>query len=151
MDDYKIRAFRISDKPTLLNIVKLNTPKYFTTSQYDDFKLYLKNSVEKYFVIESPDGIIGAGGINFNDYNKEGRISWDFIHPEHHGKGIGQKLLNYRISLLNSMEDIEKITVRTSKSAYMFYEKNGFQLQNIVMDYWAKGLDLYRMKYEGDL
>ena len=151
MDNFKIREYKSKDKPTLIEMLKLNTPKYFAEREIDDFELYLENSVEKYFVVESQGEIIGAGGINFNYYNKEGRISWDFIHPDFQGRGVGKKLLNYRIELLQSMENIEKITVRTSQSAYKFYEKNGFQLQNIIKDYWAKGFDLYRLKYEYEI
>lgn len=147
MDNFKIREFKSKDKQALIEILKLNTPKYFAESEIDDFVLYLGNAIEKYFVVESQGEIIGAGGINFNHYNKEGRISWDFIHPEFQGRGVGKKLLNHRIELLKSMKNIEKITVRTSQSAYKFYEKNGFQLQNIIKDYWAKGFDLYRLKY----
>lgn len=151
MDKLKIREYAAGDKPALLEILKLNTPKYFAKSEADDLKLYLENEVEKYFIVESQGEIIGAGGINFNYYNKEGRLSWDFIHPEFQGKGIGQKLLNHRIEFLKSMESIEKITVRTSQSAHKFYEKNGFQLQDIIKDYWSKGHDLYRMKYEHEI
>lgn len=148
MDNFKIREFKPKDKQVLIEILKLNTPKYFAESEVDDFALYLDNAIEKYFVVETQGKIIGAGGINFNYYNKEGRISWDFIHPEFQGRGVGKKLLNHRIELLKSMGNIKKITVRTSQSAYKFYEKNGFQLQNIIKDYWAIGFDLYRLKYE---
>lgn len=151
MDKLKIREYTSGDKPTLIEILKLNIPKYFAESEVDDLELYLENEVEKYFVVEIQGKIVGAGGINFNYYNKEGRISWDFIHPEFQGKGIGEKLLNHRIELLKSMEGIEKITVRTSQSAHKFYEKNGFQLQNIIKDFWTKGFDLYRMKYENEI
>ena len=151
MDKVKIREYKPADKPILIEILKLNTPKYFAESEADDLELYLENEIEKYFIIEIQGKIIGAGGINFNYYNKEGRISWDFIHPEYQGKGIGQKLLNHRIELLKSMENIQKITVRTSQAAYKFYEKNGFQLQNIIKDFWSEGFDLYRLKYEYEI
>ena len=147
IDKFKIREYKSSDKPLLIELLRLNIPKYFAESEVDDLEHYLDNEVEKYFVVETKDKIIGAGGINFSYNNREGRISWDFIHPKFQGQGIGKKLLNHRIKLLKTMDSIEKITVRTSESAHKFYEKNGFQLQDIIEDYWAKGFDLYRMRY----
>ena len=144
----KIRTYKSNDKPMLLEILKLNVPKYFAESEVDDLEDYLENKLEKYFVAEIEDKIIGAGGINFDENNKTGKISWDFIDPKFQGKGVGEKLLKHRIQILKSMNNVEKITVRTSQLAYKFYEKNGFTLKEIIKDYWAKGFDLYDMKYE---
>jgi|SRR5690554_1869904 len=148
MDDFKIRTYTQADKAGLVGLLKLNIPHYFAESQIEEFKNYLDNQVEEYFIIEKFDKLIGAGGINFNHYNQEGRISWDLINPNFQGKGAGKKLLDYRLNRLKSMDNIEKITVRTTQMAYKFYEKNGFQLQNIMKNHWAKGFDLYRMKYK---
>jgi len=148
VDNLKIREYNSIDKPLLLEILKLNVPEYFAESEIDDLDEYLEHKIERYFVVEIENRIIGAGGINFDDNNKTGKISWDFIDPGFQGKGVGQKLLKYRIDVLKSMENIERITVRTSQLAYKFYEKNGFFLKDIIKDYWAQGFDLYDMKYE---
>jgi len=44
------------------------------------------------------------------------------------------------------MNGIEKISVRTSQFASKFYEKFGCKLLEVVKDYWAKGIDMYRME-----
>lgn len=144
----EIREYRAADKSFVIEILKLNTPKYFAESEIDDLDHYLENKVEVYLVVELQGKIIGAGGINFDCENRSAMLSWDFISPEYQGNGVGQKLLKYRIDLLKTMEDIDHIKVRTSQLAYKFYTKNRFQTQSIVYDYWAKGLDLYQMKYE---
>jgi len=61
---------------------------------------------------------------------------------------LGKKLLEHRIAKLNSIDGIQKITVRTSQVAYKFYEKQGFELFEIKKDYWAEGFDMYSMKYK---
>ena len=58
---------------------------------------------------------------------------------------MGTQLLKHRIDILKSMEDVKKISVRTSQVAYKFYEKQGFELFEIIKDYWAEGFDLYNM------
>lgn len=143
-----IRPYCPSDKASLVALLKLLTPKYFAQSEIQDYENYLDTEVELYFVMEYTSKIVGAGGINFVEKHTVGRISWDFVHPEMQGKKIGQKLLQYRITLLKSMPAIREITVRTSQLAYLFYQKNGFSLLEIQKDYWAKGYDLYSMKYQ---
>lgn len=142
-----IREYKPDDKEELLNILRLNVPTYFAESEIDDLANYLDSEIERYFVVEIDRKLVGAGGINFADHNKIGKISWDFIHPDFQGFGIGRKLLTHRLQLIKSMESIEKISVRTSQLAYQFYEKSGFTLLNISKDYWAEGFDMYEMVY----
>lgn len=143
----KIREYNTDDKSGLIEILQLNVPEYFAESEIGDFEHYLQFEIEKYFVAEINGELIGAGGINFENDDKTGKISWDFIHPEFQDLGIGQKLLLHRIELLKSIKSIEIISVRTSQLAYKFYQKNGFVLQEIQKDYWSKGFDMYKMIY----
>lgn len=143
-----IREYKQSDRSILLELLQLNIPTYFAASELEDFKEYLENDLEKYFVVEVDDTVIGAGGINFETNAKSAKISWDFIDPNFQGKRIGQKLLKHRIDLINTMDNIQLIEVRTSQFAFEFYAKNGFYLVTIEKDYWAKGFDLYSMVYK---
>lgn len=148
IENLTIRAYKPADKDNVLAILKLNVPEYFAESEIEDLEDYLEHKIEKYFVAAIEDLIIGAGGINFDDKGKTAKISWDFINPKFQGKGVGQSLLKHRIDLLKSMADVKTIAVRTSQLAYKFYEKNGFTLNKIEKDYWAKGFDLYSMTYK---
>jgi N-acetylglutamate synthase-like GNAT family acetyltransferase len=142
----EIREYRASDKLTLIELLRLNTPKFFAPEEEQDLIDYLENEIEKYFVVEIKGDIIGAGGINLKGTINTGYISWDFIHPAHQGKGIGALLLNHRINLLRADSAIEMIKVRTTQHVFKFYEKCGFQLIDIAKDYWAEGFDLYNME-----
>lgn len=142
-----IRPYNNTDKAELLHLIDLNTPKYFAPAEKMDFQNYLEDEIELYYVITFKDKIIGSGGINFEKEKTIGIISWDMIHPDFHGKGFGKALLQYRISILKSFENVEKIIVRTSQMTFPFYQKQGFQLLEIKSDYWAKGFDMYYMEY----
>lgn len=142
-----IRAYQTEDAIHLINLLKLNTPDYFDPSEEEELIQYLKNEVEDYYVFTEGESILGAGGINYGfDEGKTARISWDLVHPQHHGKGIGTQLTQFRISRLKNQADIQQIVVRTSQLVHQFYAKNGFTLEAITPDYWAKGYDLYLMK-----
>lgn len=146
MDDpISIREYNISDKEAVIDLFRLNTPRYFAPDEMDCFNKYLDSERELYYVILFRDRIVGSGGINFADNRQTGRISWDIIHPAYQGRSFGSRLLRYRIAKLKSLGSIQKITVRTSQLAYRFYEKHGFRLNTIRKNYWAEGFDMYAM------
>lgn len=143
-----IREYEPSDKNDVIDLIKLNTPEFFAMDEEEDLKKYLETERELYYVLLYDGEIVGCGGINFANDKTVGKISWDIFHPNYQGKSFGTKLLNYRIDKLNSIDSVQKITVRTSQVAYKFYEKQGFELFEIIKDYWADGFDMYNMEYK---
>lgn len=143
-----IRAYEPDDKTDVINLIRLNTPKFFAVDEEEDLKKYLETERELYYVLLYDEKIVGCGGINFSDDKTIGKISWDIFHPDYQGNSLGTKLLKHRIEKLRSIDSIQKITVRTSQVAYKFYEKQGFELIEIVKDYWAEGFDMYSMEYK---
>lgn len=144
----KIREYKLEDKPQVMKLFLLNTPQYFSKKEEADLHHYLDNERELFYVMEYNGRIIGCGGINFVENGAIGKLSWDIFHPDYQGKSLGTELLQYRISKLKSTKSVLKITVRTSQLAYGFYEKQGFELLDIVKDYWADGFDLYHLEYK---
>jgi len=147
--DINIREYKKSDKESVLNLLRLNTPQYFSHDEEKDLIRYLDNEIENYYVITCENRIAGCGGFNFSGDPTTGRISWDIFHPEFQGKGLGTYLLKYRIEKLKNYSRLKTISVRTSQLVYKFYEKSGFTLKEVIEDYWAEGFDLYRMEYTG--
>ncbi|RQO30723.1 GNAT family N-acetyltransferase [Taibaiella sp. KBW10] len=146
-EQMEIRTYEPGDKERVLELLRLNTPAFFAAEEEQDLVYYLDHELEQYFVVIVDGKLVGAGGINFSEDRCTGKISWDIFDPAYQGKGIGSRLLQFRIDILINNVDIQRITVRTSQLVYPFYERNGFVLQQIVPDYWAKGFDLYQMAY----
>ena len=119
---------------------------YFDQSEEGDFVSYLDGEVEDYFVYEKEGQLVGAGGINYFYANKLARISWDMVHPDCQGMGIGQQLTKFRIEHIKKNGSIDTIQVRTTQVVWKFYEKMGFGLEQTKKDFWADGFDLYDMK-----
>jgi ribosomal protein S18 acetylase RimI-like enzyme len=143
-----IRTYSSADKIQLMDLMRLNTPNYFAESEILDLDHYLDHELELYYVVELNSVLVGGGGINFDNSQKQAKISWDIIHPDFQGQGIGKRLLEYRLEIIKKIDDIDQIIVRTSQLTTGFYQKNGFELLEIKKDYWAKGFDLYRMEYQ---
>lgn len=148
MSKFSIRPYTEIDQNRILAIFQLNTPEFFSREEESDLIQYLKSETEDYFVIEDEGQVIGCGGINYENDFTMGVISWDIIHPEYQGKGVGVQLLKHRLDLLKSNTSIQKIIVRTSQIVFRFYEKAGFELKEVKTDYWAKGFDLYHMEIQ---
>jgi ribosomal protein S18 acetylase RimI-like enzyme len=142
----KIREYNHTDKNDLIQILRINTPKYFSSAEEIDFINYLENEIDVYYVLLVGNKIIGCGGINTKN-EMEGIISWGIIHPDFQGFSFGTLLLQHRITALRELKNCKTIHVRTSQLVFKFYEKNGFKLMKIVENYWAQGFHLYEMEY----
>jgi N-acetylglutamate synthase-like GNAT family acetyltransferase len=140
-----IRPYQKSDFAAVINLLRLNTPNYFSQEEEEDLIYFLENEREQYYVVSINNEIVGCGGYNISEDKSTGIICWDIVHPNFQGKSVGRSLLNYRITQIKNVKSIRKITVRTSQLVYQFYEKQGFELIEIVEDYWSNGFHLYRM------
>jgi [ribosomal protein S18]-alanine N-acetyltransferase len=141
-----IRPYTPLDDPAVLELLRLNTPQYFAESEKADLIDYMANHIDHYYVVEIDNVIMGCGGFNIAPDSKRGVLSWDIIHPEAQGKGVGTALAKFRIAEMQKL-GVPEIGVRTTQLVYPFYEKMGFTLKEVVEDHWAEGFDLYDMEY----
>lgn len=141
-----IRTYKPQDKKPLIEVLSLNIPAYFAPGEKEDFETYLHHNAAHYFIVEENGKCLGGGGYNFWEAGKVVRLSWDFLHPDARGKGLGRMLATHRINEIKTYPAVEKLVVRTSQLAYSFYEKLGFKLIYKEKDYWAQGFDLYYME-----
>ncbi|MBD8347610.1 GNAT family N-acetyltransferase [Dysgonomonas sp. HGC4] len=140
-----IRKHTDSDRKRIIELLKLNTPEYFSLEEEEDLIDYLDNHADNYYVIEDDNVIVGCGGFNLSEDGETGKISWDIFDPQRQGKGYGSALTKFRIQRIKEIEGVKIVSVRTSQLVYPFYEKFGLKLREVVKDYWAEGFDLYRL------
>ncbi|MCS3552932.1 MULTISPECIES: GNAT family N-acetyltransferase [unclassified Sphingobacterium] len=141
-----IRAYELRDRDVVLNIMQENIPAYFAQDEKEDLKYYLDFEMQQFFVLEVDNRVVACSGITVEPEENRAVICWDMVLPAEQGKGYGKKLLEHRIAILKELKTIDRIIVRTSQRTYLFYQKNGFVLNQIVKDYWAKDFDLYSME-----
>jgi len=142
-----IRPYQAADRPHLIQLLRLNTPTYFAPEEEQDLEVYFDQHLEYYFVAEAAGEILGCAGINTTEDPAVVRLSWDMVHPDYQGQGVGSALTRYRMEQIQKMQNVRTVVVRTSQLAYPFYERFGFLLREVVRDYWAPGFDLYYMEY----
>ena len=76
-DDILIRDYKTTDKSTVLELLRLNTPEYFSPEEENFFIHYLDNELEYYYILEVNKRTVGCGGFNFPENATSARISWD--------------------------------------------------------------------------
>ena len=141
-----IRPYLPTDKAQLLEIFKLNTPKYFDPLEIKDFEQYLEQESDTYLVVEMDDEVVGGTGYYVNQSDQSGRITWIFFDPKCSGQGLGRLSVEHCLELLRKEKGVDKFIVTTSQLAYKFFEKFGYHITRTEKDYWGKGLDLYEME-----
>lgn len=132
-------------KEKVLNVFRANVPEHFAQEEITQLNEYLDKWAEDFFVVIEAERIIGAGGINYNKEADHAVLSWAAISPAYQRKGFGSQLTQQRIQYVRQHTAYPKIIVRTSQTAFRFYQKMGFTLQYTKKDYWAPGFDLYFM------
>ena len=146
-----IRKHQENDRKAIIQLLRLNTPAYFSPNEEKDLEYYLDNHADNYFVLEENNKILGCAGFNISPDGRTAALSWDIVHTDTQGKGVGTALTFFRIAQIKKVETVEIISVRTSQLVYKFYQKFNLQLREIVKDYWDVGFDLYRLDSDKNL
>jgi len=62
------------------------------------------------------------------------------------GQWLGRKSVEHCLNLFDKDKSVKKLIVTTSQFAYKFFEKFGYTINRIEIEYWGEGLDLYEME-----
>jgi len=144
-----IRPYQEKDLPSLVNILILNTPKYFNIDEVEDFKRHIDIHASDYFVVvDESDTVLGGSGYLITEDTRTAHISWIFFNPKIQKKGYGSVAVNHCIDCIKENGSVSQVIVLTSQLAYRFFETFGFTLQATKEDYWGPGLDYYKMDME---
>ncbi|MFC1501458.1 ribosomal protein S18-alanine N-acetyltransferase [Elusimicrobiota bacterium] len=101
------------------------------------FEKEIKLGVSNFFIFELQDKIIGYGG--FWDFSDEADIVNLAVHPDYRSKGVGKKILNYLLSVLNEKK-VKKVflEVRNSnENAKKLYGFAGFEKVGMRPKYYC--------------
>lgn len=148
-----IRKYENQDSADLKEIFFSNVPHYFDESEWPDFHGFLKddlNDISVYDVMLVDNNIVGSGGIALYEDNVV-NMTWGMVDAAYHKTGLGKKLLEYRLNLAQKMFPDKEVGLSTTQHTFGFFEKYGFVTIETQKDFWAKGLDLYKMTYKNKI
>lgn len=73
-------------------------------------------------------------------------LYWIAVDPNIHGKGIGSKLVKFMEDELRNMNGNLVLIETSGQESYngerLFYEKNGYNIQTVIKDFYREGDDL---------
>jgi [ribosomal protein S18]-alanine N-acetyltransferase len=141
-----IRKYQATDRERIIELLRLNTPQYFSPKEETDLIQYLDWQAHNFFVLEVDGTVLGCGGFNLTKDGEMAYLSWGFVDPQSQGKGLGTALTRFRIQRIREIEGVKMIAVPTSQLTYPFYQRFGLKLIEVVKDFWDIGLDLYHLE-----
>ncbi|MEN5232809.1 GNAT family N-acetyltransferase [Sphingobacterium faecium] len=134
-------------KEKCIEIFKSNLPIFFDQQELPLFENFLDHHThENYYLIKESEQILACGGIFIDEVKGEASLAWGMVHAQHHKKGIGKLLTQYRLAIMKKCFPNKTYVLETSQHTAAFYEKNGFHTIAIVQDGFGKGIDKYMMK-----
>ena len=142
----KIRPYTLNDLDACVELIRSNTPKYFTTEELEGCPKWFAELPETFWVVEDEGEVRALGG--FYEEEKCTKLAWGLVHNAHHKKGYGKALLEYRLEKAKALKRNLPVRLDTAQHTYGFFEKYGFFITKITPDYYYGKLDKYEMEYE---
>jgi GNAT superfamily N-acetyltransferase len=152
-----IRAYNATDRQACLDIFDSNCPQYFApserkyienwlTAQNEERPTYPNSAEDRFYVLEYEGKIVACGGFYLLKDENSASISWGMVHADHHKKGFGRDLFQYRLEVVRQLRPGVKILLDTSQHTFGFFEKMGMKVKEVTEDGYGAGLDRYDME-----
>ena len=127
----KIRQLQHSDIKQVINLWTSSFSRNFNKTLNPD---YLNNPSSKTMVVFEENTIIGVASIHiiYKLSRTLGLIEDVAVNKDHRGKGIGKSLVEKLIEI-GKQKNCDKIVLNTSVKNSKFYEKIGFEKNEIQM------------------
>ena len=151
---YKIREMSVSDIPAVQNVAKLSwhdtyegiIPRHiqenFLDMAYSTSMLEKRLSMTHMYVAEYSGKVTGFANFSKPDNQHISELTAIYILPDYQRLGIGLALLEYGISKLEKVRNIDVIVEKANIKGYNFYKKLGFE----VLDEFEEDFDGHILK-----
>lgn len=142
------RPYALTDQAACLAIFDANTPRFFAPSERPEFASHLQTCGgpdSPYLVLIENGACLACGGLSRAPSSHSAALDWGMVHPARHGQGIGQLLLDTRLTLARSLPGLTHLTLATSQATSGFYRRAGFAVTGVTKDGLAPGLDRWDM------
>ncbi len=141
-----IRHYTQKDFEDCISIFRSNMPDFLDPSEEEEFTQYLRDEPETYFVMFDSNKVKACGGYYVDEKKGIAGLSWGMVHRQFHKIGFGKQLVEFRLQKLHTDFPGVDVLLNTSQHTYRFFERFGFEVENITPDGYGVGLDRYDMR-----
>jgi GNAT superfamily N-acetyltransferase len=132
----RFRRYRPTDLPAVLTVFRSNVPVYFAPQEERWIKQTLAAPDCPLYVLIENDDLIGFGGFEIDEFYNCASLVFGMIHRDHHGRGLGRRLLDYRLSKIAEAKNAPRyVAVDTTPHVAPFYQHCGFER----IAHWPEG------------
>ena len=150
MNGLKFRPYRSEDNDRCIKIFMSNTPRYFGVEEVDEFRQFLEILPCAYFVATQNDEIVACGGHGYHGKKQAVVLCWGMVHADLHKQGLGKFLLVERLKQIYIDFGEVRVQIETSQHSKGFFERYGFQVNEVTENYFAPGLHRVDMDLQLD-
>ena len=146
MEPIIVRKAQQADIPAILEIEwECFREDSFSKEQ---FAYLISRSKGIFYVMMEADRVIAYVSLLFHGGTRYLRIYSIAVHPDFHGKKVGQLLIDQTV-VIAQKQGLKRITLEVNVSnspAIHLYEKNGFKCTSIKENYYHNGTSAYYMQ-----
>ncbi len=145
---FSVKPYTPNDRAACLRVFDSNTPRFFTPEERSAFAAFLDALPGPFWVVlgQPDEGVIGCGGMSVPDEGRSAWLRWGMIAAEHHGRGIGRRLLEIRLRWIATQPMVETIRVATTGAVSPFFARMGFNLVQVIEGYYGPGMARYDLE-----
>lgn len=115
--------------------------EFFSEGDRSEFNDYLLADPLYIVVVDSGDRIVGCGGVGRR--GTDAVLTWGMVDERLHGLGLGRRLAEERLRLVDDLPGVTRVTLNTSDRTVGFYEHLGFRVVEHSPDGYRPGLDRF--------
>jgi ribosomal-protein-alanine acetyltransferase len=116
----------------------------------EDFEYHLRNPASIFAVSESSNQIVGyiAGIVYHGPKHRVAKLYSMAVLPKSRKRGIGSSLLKYfeREAMKRKCDSVTLEVRKTNRSAQALYRRFGYEVEEVLPDYYGPGSDGLRMR-----
>ncbi|MEH3122505.1 MAG: GNAT family N-acetyltransferase [Sphingomonas phyllosphaerae] len=143
MTDARVRAYGAADRAACLALFNGNTPAFFAAEERVDFAAFLDTHAADWAfqVVERCGTIVACGGHRVAADGETAGFCWGMVDHRQHRSGIGRILTQSRLDAARATPGVRQVRLDTSQHTQGFYARFGFEVERVVPDGYAPGLD----------
>jgi ribosomal protein S18 acetylase RimI-like enzyme len=126
-------------------VFETNVPQFFLPYEAEAFAEYLDEQQGAFYVVSEADRVVACGGYEIDTDEGEGWLCWLMVDRPCHRQGLGRALALVSLCALAQGGQVPLVRVDTHQHSRGFFERQGFVVEEEIVDGYGPGLNCYEL------